>query len=157
MTDTCPGHPTTRSSKAEKMAHTTPSLTRRLASMLYESLVVFAVLLIGFLLPQIVLNAFGLVMPARLLWLHVLVLLLLYFVWFWLHGGQTLPMKTWKLILVSNDGRPLRPLQAVLRYLAAWPSILIGGLGIFWALFDKDKQFLHDRIAGTRIIQTTGK
>ena len=134
------------------MTQTTAGIARRLASMLYEGLVVFAVLLIGFLLPQIVLNAFGLVLAPRLLWLHVLVLLMLYFVWFWLHGGQTLPMKTWKLVLVSDNGSEPRPLQAVLRYLAAWPSILLGGIGLLWALFDKDRQFLHDRIAGTYIV-----
>jgi uncharacterized RDD family membrane protein YckC len=137
------------------MTQPTPGLTRRLTSLLYESLVVFAILLIGFLLPQIVLNAFGLAIPGKFLWLHVLTLLMFYFVWFWLHGGQTLPMKTWKLILVSDDGSRLRPLQALLRYLAAWPCMLLGGIGIFWAMFDKDGQFLHDRIAGTRIAHTT--
>ena len=136
------------------MTQTTAGIARRLSSMLYEGLVVFAVLLIGFLLPQIVLNAFGLVLAPRLLWLHVLGLLLLYFVWCWLHGGQTLPMKTWKMRVANQDGGPIRPLQAILRYLAAWPSILLGGVGIFWALFDKDKQFLHDRIAGSRIVST---
>jgi uncharacterized RDD family membrane protein YckC len=61
-------------------------------------------------------------------------------------------MKTWKLRITNSDGYPLRPTQAILRYMAAWPSILLGGIGIFWAVFDKDKQFLHDRIAGSRII-----
>ncbi len=134
------------------MTTPTPGIARRLASMLYESLVVFAVLLIGFLLPQILLSAYGLGTSNRLLWLHVLALLMLYFVWFWLHGGQTLPMKTWKLRLTSADGKTLRPLQAILRYLAAWPSILFFGIGVFWAVFDKERQFLHDRIAGTRIV-----
>ena len=129
-----------------------PNLRRRLASMLYEGLVVFSILLIGFLLPQIVLSGFGWQLGAKALWLHVFVLLLAYFVWCWLNGGQTLPMKTWKLRVVDINGAPLRPLQAILRYFAAWPSILLLGIGLLWALFDKDKQFLHDRIAGTRII-----
>ena len=139
------------------MPEATPGMARRLACMLYESLVVFAVLLIGFLLPQIVLNAFGVVVSGKLLWLHTLALLMIYFVWFWLNGGQTLPMKTWKLVLIGDDGRRLRPLQAVLRYLVAWPSVLLCGIGIFWAFFDKDRQFLHDRIAGTRIVYTDKK
>lgn len=139
------------------MPEATPGMARRLACMLYESLVVFAVLLIGFLLPQIVLSAFGVVVSGKLLWLHTLALLMFYFVWFWLNGGQTLPMKTWKLVLIGADGRRLRPLQAVLRYLVAWPSILLCGIGIFWAFFDKDRQFLHDRIAGTRIVYTDKK
>jgi uncharacterized RDD family membrane protein YckC len=123
--------------------------------MLYESLVVFSILLIGFLLPQIVLSGFHFELPPRVLLLHVALLLLAYFVWCWLNGGQTLPMKTWKLRIISSEGTALRPLQAVLRYLAAWPSILFFGIGIFWALIDKDKQFLHDRIAGTRIVSAS--
>ena len=134
------------------MTEPTPGISRRLVSMLYESLVVFDVLLIGFLLPQILLSAFGLGMSNKMLWLHVLALLMLYFVWFWMHGGQTLPMKTWKLRLAGANGEALRPLQAILRYLAAWPSILFFGIGVFWAIFDKDRQFLHDRVAGTRIV-----
>lgn len=130
------------------------SLRRRLASLLYESLVVFSILLIGFLIPQIVFYAFGLALGGRMLMLHVFWLLLAYFVWFWLNSGQTLPMKTWKLRLVNQDGRLLRPAQAVFRYMAAWPSILFFGIGLFWALIDKDKQFLHDRLTGSRIIST---
>ncbi|MBS1144651.1 MAG: hypothetical protein H6R14_2057 [Proteobacteria bacterium] len=129
-----------------------PGIRRRLVCMLYESLVVFSILLIGFLLPQIVLSGFQFSPSPRILWLHVLLLLLFYFVWCWINGGQTLPMKTWKLRVANSDGAALRPLQAVLRYFAAWPSILLFGLGIAWALIDKDGQFLHDRIAGTRIV-----
>lgn len=136
------------------MINETPRLARRLACMLYEGLVVFSILLIGFLLPQIVFHAFGLVLSGRLLMLHIFLLLMIYFAWCWLNGGQTLPMKTWKMRIVNADGSKLRPLQAVLRYLAAWPSILFFGIGILWALFDKDKQLLHDRLAGSRIISS---
>lgn len=134
------------------MAAERPGMARLLASMLYEALVVAAILLIGFLLPQIVLSGFGFMVPGKALWIHVFGLLMVYFVWFWLHGGQTLAMKTWKLRIVNADGGHLRPLQAVLRYLAAWPSIALLGIGILWALFDRDRQFLHDRIAGTRVV-----
>ena len=131
-----------------------PKIGRRLLSMLYEGLVVFSVLLVGFLLPQVVLFGFGMNLTGKLLWLHVFVLLMAYFLWCWLNGGQTLPMKTWKLRITSRGGSRLRPTQALLRYLAAWPSILFFGTGLFWAVFDKDKQFLHDRIAGTWITHT---
>lgn len=130
------------------------SLGRRLTCLLYESLVVFSILLIGFLIPQSVFFAFGLQLGGKVLMLHIWLLLMFYFVWSWLNGRQTLPMKTWKLALSTADGSSLRPTQALLRYLAAWPSIGCFGIGIIWAVFDKDKQFLHDRIAGTRIIST---
>lgn len=127
---------------------------RRLVCLLYEGLVVFSILLIGFLLPQIVLSGFGWVAGAKALWIHVLILLGVYFIWCWLNGGQTLPMKTWKLRIVNDNGSTLRPAQALLRYLLAWPSVCIAGIGILWSLIDADKQFLHDRIAGTRIVNT---
>lgn len=130
----------------------TPSIARRLTAMLYEGLVVFSILLIGFLLPQIVLFGFDITASGRQLWGHVFLLLMVYFVWCWLNGGQTLPMKTWKLRIVGEQTHHLRPAQALLRYFAAWPSILLFGVGIIWALFDRDQQFLHDRIAGTRIV-----
>ena len=130
------------------------SLGRRLTCLLYEGLVVFSLLIIGFLVPQTILTAFGLGVTPKILWLNILLLLLVYFVWCWLNGGQTLPMKTWKLRLANADDSPLRPLQAVLRYLLAWPSILMFGVGILWALVDRDKQFLHDRLAGTKIVDS---
>ena len=132
-----------------------PGIKRQLVCLLYEALVVFSILIIGFLLPQIVLSGFGWSATPRVLWLHLFALLMLYFVWCWLNGGQTLPMKTWKLRLVNTDGSALRPLQAVLRYLIAWPSVMCFGIGILWALVDKDHQFLHDRLAGTKIRSTT--
>lgn len=135
------------------MPENTCSLKRLSASMLYEGLVIFSILLIGFLMPQIVLSGFGHEMPQKFLWLHIFVLLMIYFVWCWLNGGQTLPMKTWKLKLVDISGEPVRPAQAVLRYMAAWPSIIFG-VGILWVFFDPKRQFLHDRIAGTKIIAT---
>lgn len=134
------------------MSGSNPSWARLLACLLYEGLVVFGIVLVGFLIPQIVLAAYGMGFQGKALWLHIIVLLMFYFVWFWLNGGQTLAMKTWKLRIVNEDGRPLRPLQALLRYLAAWFSFGLLGIGLLWRLFDRDRQYLHDRIAGTRIV-----
>lgn len=131
-----------------------PAISRRLASMLYESLLLLGVLSVTFILPHVLLGVFGGINAGPLATrLHFFLVLLAYFVWFWLHGGQTLAMKTWKLRLTSADGGPLRPMQALLRYLLAWPSLLLLGIGIFWAIFDREKRFLHDRIAGTRILR----
>lgn len=129
------------------------SLSRRLASMLYETLLLIAVLIFGWIFPHILLAALAFAKaPAWLIQLHLFGLLLLYFCWCWVKGGQTLAMKTWKIRLVGVDGQRLRPTQAVLRYMAAWFSLGLAGAGILWALVDRDGQFLHDRIAGTRII-----
>lgn len=76
-----------------------------------------------------------------------------YFLWCWRRGGQTLPMKTWKLRLTSADGGKVSAGQAAFRYIAAWISLLCLGGGFLWAMFDRDRQFLHDRLAGTRVIR----
>jgi uncharacterized RDD family membrane protein YckC len=39
-----------------------------------------------------------------------------------------------------------------LRYVLAWPCLVYLGAGLFWAIFDRDRQFLHDRLAGTRLV-----
>jgi len=129
------------------------SLRRRLASLFYETLLLAGVLLVAFLLPQLALGmAFGIVAPGPLLIAHVCIVVLVYFVWQWRHGGQTLAMKTWRLRLVGIDGTPPSLGQLLLRQILSWPSVLFYGAGLLWAFFDRDRQFVHDRPAGTRII-----
>ncbi|MDR0736745.1 MAG: RDD family protein [Zoogloeaceae bacterium] len=132
-----------------------PSFLRCLAALAYESLLLLAVLAVGLLLPYILLGALAKVAAAP--WVqraHCFILLGAYFIGFWLHGGQTLAMRTWRLKLIDQGGGRLRPMQALLRYLAAWPSVLFLGIGLLWRFVDPDKQFLHDRIAGTRLIRS---
>lgn len=77
----------------------------------------------------------------------------IYFIWFWTHGGQTLAMQTWRMRVVAKNGTALSMKQAITRYIFAVIGITSFGIGIIWALFDRDQQFLHDRLAGTRIIK----
>ncbi len=121
--------------------------------MLYESLLLIGVLSVAFILPHLLLGMlWNVALPGLLLWLHVFLVLLAYFGWLWRRNGQTLAMQTWKIKLVSAGGQPLSNRQILLRYVAAWPSLMFFGIGILWALVDRDRQFLHDRLAGTRLI-----
>lgn len=130
-----------------------PAIARRLVSMLYESLLLLAVLALLLVLPQVLIGAFThLIATAPLIRAHFFLVLLAYFVWFWSKGRRTLAMKTWRLHLVTSEGLPLQPARALLRYLLCWPSLALGGIGLLWALFDRDGQFLHDRVAGTRLL-----
>jgi len=128
------------------------SRRRRLAAMLYELLLLIGVVGGGLLLPWAIIGmATGWAPAGWLLWLHLFFLLGGYFVWHWRAKGGTLAMKTWKLRLVTATGHPVGTRQAVVRYLLAWPSVATG-VGLLWSLVDPDGQFLHDRLAGTRII-----
>lgn len=123
--------------------------------MLYEALLLTGVLLLTLLLPHVLIGAFAQgVASASILWAHLFLVLLVYFVVFWRYGGQTLAMKTWRIRLVSRDGRSITTAQALRRFLWCWPTLAAGGIGLIWALFDRDRQFLHDRLAGTRLIDT---
>lgn len=129
-----------------------PSIMRRLASMLYETLLLLAIIFIASLFfAAVTHNAqsplFRLAFQA-----YLVVVAGVYFIGFWVHGGQTLAMKTWRLRLMRKDGGPVRFKQAVLRYLLALIGVFLLGFGIFWAVFDRDRQFWHDRVAGTRIV-----
>ena len=129
-----------------------PTLSRRLASATYESLLLVALV---FIATWPFIAFFG---DSTQGWRrHVLQGWIVavcgaYFVGFWTRGGQTLPMKTWRLRVVRRDGSPLGVPQAVHRYAAAVIGLAAFGLGFIWALVDRDRQFLHDRIAGTAIV-----
>jgi uncharacterized RDD family membrane protein YckC len=128
------------------------SLRRRLASLLYEALLLTALILV-MTFPFVGFTGGVVSTGSRVaLQLYLVTICGVYFVWFWLHGGQTLPMKTWHIRVKSASGSKLNLRQAVLRYVAALMGLMALGLTLWWALFDRDRQFLHDRLLGTRII-----
>ena len=75
--------------------------------------------------------------------LFILAVFAAYFLWCWLRGGQTLAMKAWHIRLVD-----VTPRRAIARFLL----LALLPVSIVWALFDRDRQFLHDRLSGTRLI-----
>jgi uncharacterized RDD family membrane protein YckC len=130
-----------------------PSIRRRLACLFYETLLLAAVLAVTYLLPLAVAASIrGSAPPSALSWLYLLAVSGCYFVWQW-RRGQTLAMRTWGIALQAADGGVPSHRQLVVRYLLAWASIGVLGIGIVWALFDPNRQFLHDRLAGTRLIR----
>lgn len=125
--------------------------------MLYESLLLLGVLSVSFMLPHLALGMiWEIVLPGPVLLLHVFLVMGIYFIWYWRHGGQTLAMQTWKIRVVDRDGGAPSDRQLYLRYFLSWPSLLFYGAGVLWALLDRDRQFLHDRLAGTRVIYSNG-
>lgn len=133
----------------------TPGLVRRLASMLYDCFLLGAVLFVAAFLFVALTQGATSPFIRRIFQAYLLGCSAAYFLWFWLHGGQTLAMKTWRLRLVCEDGAPLSAGRAVFRFLLAIFSMGLG-IGILWALFDPERLFLHDRLARTRIVGTNG-
>jgi len=76
-----------------------------------------------------------------------------YFVYCWTRGGRTLAMRTWHLKLARIDGSAIDWRRAWLRYALAVPGLPLLGLGYSCAFMDPDRQFLHDRLASTRVFR----
>lgn len=128
-----------------------PGLGRRLACVLYESLLLMAVCLIA-AFPFVPLTAsLDPALGRPLLQGYLLLVAGGYFTVFW-RRGQTLAMKTWRLRMESRTGGPVGRGQAWLRYGLACLNLLVLGLGWWSALLTQDGQFLQDRLAGTRLV-----
>jgi len=126
----------------------TPGLPRRLASMVYEAILLFAV---AFLAAWVFFLASGgrdatAGAMRHLLQLCIGLFFAAYFLWSWLRGGQTLAMRAWRIRLID-----ITPASAFIRLILA--ALLVPtGISLIWALFDRDRQFLHDRLARSRLV-----
>ncbi|RKP43705.1 RDD family protein [Trinickia fusca] len=156
-----------------------PSVRRRLAALVYESVILFGIVFVaGYLFSTLTQQRNGLTHHNALaVWVALVVGV--YFVWCWTHGGQTLPMRTWRLRVITANGEPLGLVRAMARYALAWlwflPPLALhpllhlsvpATLGAtaawfaFWvvaARLDRARQFPHDRLCGTRIVAVDAK
>lgn len=81
----------------------------------------------------------------------------LYFAFQWTHGGRTLGMKAWRIVLRRRDGDAPRWTDATVRFFAAILAWLPLGAGFLWALLDRDCLALHDRMSGTVLARDDGE
>jgi uncharacterized RDD family membrane protein YckC len=159
-----------------------PGIGRRIAALPYEALLLLALALVMSFPIAGLKGATLSGAPQVVFQIYLVAVIFAYFTWFWRHGGQTLPMKTWRFRLVARNGGPLGWQRASWRFIFAglfygpavagtmmmfFPNRLSPLLTmwtflpmfatLFWAKFDTDRQFLHDRWAGTRIVDATIK
>jgi uncharacterized RDD family membrane protein YckC len=133
------------------------TLARRALSLIYEALLLAALLLAGSLPFVMMTQGIDDRFARPLLQVYLVVLTGAYFTWQWLRGGRTLAMKTWRLRVVARGGAPLTWRHVLKRYFVALAGSLLLGTGFLWALVDREGLFLHDRLAGTKIIKEEGE
>jgi uncharacterized RDD family membrane protein YckC len=133
-------------------------LARRLGAAFYDTILVAGLLVVasavvtlpvGVILGQ---ESAATLSSNMLFRIWLLLVPLLFFTWFWTHGGQTLGMKSWRLKIVDEWGDTPSPQLAVIRYFAAILSWLPLGLGFIWCLFDAEGRTWHDRLSATHLI-----
>lgn len=158
-----------------------PSIKRRIACLPYEGLLLLALLVIVTFPAAGLKGATLSGMPHALFQTYLFCVTAAYFIWFWRHGGQTLAMKTWRLRVVAANGSELTLTQALTRFIFSllfygpacvgvvllffpdrvspvitmWTFVPMAAT-ILWARHDVDRQFLHDRMAGTKLVTVAG-
>jgi uncharacterized RDD family membrane protein YckC len=129
------------------------ALLRRIAAIVYDSLLLLAVLFVAASPFVIITGGSRQGMLVHLLFqIYLLAVSFIFFAWFWIHGGQTLGMRAWRLQIVREDGGKLGWRDAALRFFSAMLSWLCFGLGFLWILIDKERLAWHDRLSRTRVI-----
>ncbi|AKH21770.1 RDD family protein [Sedimenticola thiotaurini] len=135
-----------------------PGLARRLAAMLYDTLLVFGLLLLASMVVTVPVGILAGEQASQALAGNLLFQLWLalvppaFFLLFWLKGGQTLGMRSWRLRVVREDGAALTGSDALKRLLYALLSWLPLGLGFLWIVVDRDRLAWHDRLSHTRLV-----
>ena len=156
----------------------TPSLSRRMACFVYEGLILFGIGLIPGAIGALFVVLTGHQHPLQsdsALRVITFAIYAVYFTWFWSVRGQTLPMQTWHIRVVTVEGRPLTQARALWRFVAScawfapaallasingwarWQGLAAIGVGVvayaLLALLHPQRQFWHDALCGTRLIQ----
>jgi uncharacterized RDD family membrane protein YckC len=127
-------------------------LWRRLAASFYDALLFGGVWMAALFIDVWVRGALDLPPNYPALRACLFLIGLVFFGWFWTHGGQTLGMRAWRLQVRRTDGAVLRWTDAVLRYAAAWISWGAAMLGMLWCAFDPRRRTWHDIASGTEVV-----
>ena len=137
-----------------KAADTTPGVLRHLGAILYDLLLMLALLMVATTLIVVPLSLQGTevaIGDSPLFRLYLLAVGAGYYLWFWTHGGQTVGMKTWKFRLTDEAGASPGPVIALKRLLLAMLTNTLFLAGLWWRLFDSEKRTLYDRLCHTRL------
>ena len=133
------------------------SIIKRLASLVYDSLIVIAisftygwsVLMLKYKFLGMELGENGRAQLSGFESLLLLLVIIFFYSFFWHRGGQTLGMKAWRLKLLNSEGERPSWGQCMLRAVIALPLFPIGYL---WKLIDREDKCLQDKFSGTQIV-----
>ncbi len=135
----------------------TASLARRLAALVYDALVITALyIMFGF----IVVAVFKLFthhfpedhLPNALYYSLLFCICFFYYSFSWRKGGQTIGMKAWRIRLINTQPQPFALSQFMLRTACGLFSLLLFGIGYWWALIDKKSRTWQDMASLTRVV-----
>ena len=118
-------------------------LLRRLAAMVYDTLIVTGLLLIATAAASPLDSGNQQAFRDPVFTLYLFAVWFFYVALCWMNGGMTVGMRAWKIILLADDGKAGWKL-CVTRFVTALFSAALFGLGFFWSLFDQQQRCWHD-------------
>lgn len=157
-----------------------PTIIKRLLAAFYDGLLILASLFFATLLTLPFTQGEIAAENKIYMSIYLYAVIIIFYGWFWTHGGQTLGMRTWKQKLVSLKGKAVSWQQSFFRvisgtpawilflislllwifpdkthattYLANTPAWLIVLVSFIWILLDNRSENWRDKISGTQII-----
>ncbi len=133
-----------------------PGLLRRLAAIVYDTLLVIPLIMVVVAITLAVQRWMGTPQEALVAgWIVQTITVLCvvgFFAGFWLKNGQTLGMQAWRIKLQPIPGNELTFGRAVTRCGSALLSACCLGLGYLWCLVDRKKRTWHDYLSGTELV-----
>ncbi|MCC5886486.1 MAG: RDD family protein [Gammaproteobacteria bacterium] len=150
----------------QRLAELPPAgLLRRLGALVYDGLLVLALILttagvanLFAARPDIPDDAASVslenmqIVSGPLLGSVIVIVVFSFFAYFWVRHGRTLGMQAWRLRVQTQDGCNISLTQALIRFLAAIPSLALLGIGYFWMLLDPNFATWPDRLSRTRVV-----
>ncbi|GAA4083167.1 RDD family protein [Zhongshania borealis] len=143
-----------------------PGVFRRLAAIVYDCFLLFAILFVASLIPALLLSPeimsndaannsvvheLNSPLQGSLYRFYLVSLIFIFYGWFWRKSGQTLGMQAWRIKLESSSGDQPSWSQCLIRLVVAIPSLGLAGLGYWWIWLDRDGLAWHDRASNTRL------
>ena len=126
-------------------------LGRRALAMVYDALLVVALLMVATALALPVTRGQVVALRDPGFTAYLVVVAFLYFALFW-RRGQTLGMRAWRVHLLTRDGTRLSWPRCAARFAVAALSAAAAGLGFLWAWSDPQRRAWHDRASGSRLV-----
>jgi len=120
------------------------SLWRRLAAMVYDGLLMFAVLIVIGATTLPLTNGLGVSRDNPILSIYVFSAIFVFLGWFWTHGGQTLGMRAWKIRLLQKSGAAVNWQQAFFYYLLSLPSWGLVLVATFYSVLERHTPALRE-------------
>lgn len=105
-------------------------------------------------IAALIMSSPGHQIPRQLLQFVLLAVPITYHWYFWTRrDGQTPGKFALGIRVIKTDGSEINDVDAVIRAIGYHVSSALFGLGFIWALFDKNNQSWHDKIARTYVVR----